>query len=119
MIHANELRLGNLVEYDNRTFAIDSISQEFPTLSTSEFGIGVVDYNNISPIPLTEEWLVKFGFQDYENSYILEYDGRDFTWTGSTYYIRWCGHAMDCQYVHQLQNLYFALTGNELTINEG
>jgi len=60
---ANELRIGNLVSYDGRIFEIDTIAKEFPTLNTIEFGIGVVDWENIEPIPLPEEWLIKFGFE--------------------------------------------------------
>lgn len=58
-----EVRYKNLVEYDGRIFEIDTIAEEFPTLNTAEFGIGVVDWNNLKPIPLTEEWLIRFGFE--------------------------------------------------------
>ena len=49
MIKANELRIGNLV-YDNLggTLKIKGISLES-------------DLSHIKPIPLTEEWLLKFG----------------------------------------------------------
>jgi len=58
-MEVRELRIGNLVSYDNRVFEIDTIAKEFPTLNTIDFGIGVVDWNNIKPIPITEEWLLK------------------------------------------------------------
>lgn len=64
MIKANELRLGNWVKYDNRYFQIHSIADVFPTLNTDEFGIGVVDYNNISPVELTPEILEAAGFDN-------------------------------------------------------
>jgi hypothetical protein len=128
---ANELRIGNLVKYDNRIFKIDSISTVFPTLNTDEFGIGVVDYNNIEPIPLTEDWLLKFGFENYKpanaNRYFKEgiyprsfafqfyKNGRVDFWyndfnVGNLNRIKY----NLLEYVHQLQNLYFALTGKEL-----
>jgi hypothetical protein len=59
MIQENELRIGNWVEHDKRHFKIDSISNVFPTLDTIEFGIGVVDWNNINGILLTKEILLK------------------------------------------------------------
>lgn len=59
MIDKKELRIGNSVMYDNRIFQISAITDEFPLLNTPEFGIGVVDWNNINPIPITEEALVK------------------------------------------------------------
>jgi hypothetical protein len=77
-----------------------------------------------NPIPLTDEWLIKFGVTDdkyikgwskigdfyiskiksgYElGSYDSEYDIGE--------------HKTEVKYVHQLQNLYFCLTGEELTI---
>lgn len=68
------------------------------------------------PIPLTEEWLLKLGFNKEECFYILkgvcledEYDGR----------YRLDGQS-DCfiKHVHQLQNLYFALTSVELEVKK-
>lgn len=74
------------------------------------------------PIPLTPEWLEIAGFENKTTS-----------WHTSKYFVKdryeyWLGEREDdnalfrndhylakCQYVHQLQNLYFALTGEELT----
>lgn len=58
-LNHKEFRVGNLVEYDGRVFEIDSVSEVLPTLNTIEFGIGVVDWNNLKPIPLNEDWLVR------------------------------------------------------------
>ena len=60
-LNHKEFRIGNLVEYDGRVFEIDSVSEVLPTLNTIEFGIGVVDWNNLEPIPLNEDWLVRLG----------------------------------------------------------
>jgi hypothetical protein len=117
---ANELRIGNLVSYDGRVFEIDTIAKEFPTLNTIEYGIGVVDWGNIEPIPLTEEWLLKFGFESFHK--------RDFKKKGlfiTTYFATpqtlvdddfGNKRVLELKYVHQLQNLYFALTNEELTM---
>ena len=89
---------------------------------------------DLEPIPLTEEWLIKFGFR--QGGYDLmewahkkhdriwfvgvESDCEDNTneWLGWNYNIEAEGDALDSQLyiktVHQLQNLYFALTGEEL-----
>jgi hypothetical protein len=86
-------------------------------------GIGVT-----YPIPLTEEWLIKLGFgKDDTNTYIHESlpsgtgvyfeSGNDWNFDDANI----CGDFDECihvklpQYVHQLQNLYFALTGKELS----
>ena len=63
MIQAKDLRIGNWVMYDNKIFEVDTISMEFPTLNTIEFGIGVVKWDKLNPIPLTEELLIKCGFK--------------------------------------------------------
>jgi hypothetical protein len=85
------------------------------------------------PIPLTEEWLLKFGFSttDYKNGYIgidhkvggiitdfvLTYPlvigefQKHFIWEHSKFKYK------ELKYVHQLQNLYFALTNEELSTN--
>ena len=104
---ANELRIGNYVN--------DSIG-----LITIGLNGNIKFADAYHPIPLTEEWLVKFGFEkttkwnnvqhtkgilQIRNLYILFVKGRNQSW-------------INLKHVHQLQNLYFALTGEELTINE-
>ena len=130
MIDIKELRIGNLVSYDGRVFEIDTIAKEFPTLNTIEFGIGVVDWMNINPIPLTEEWLIKFGFEkddvfDEFFTYLPIHDlcmdklsfrvDEGFICYESIKYRTLLKHI---QYVHSLQNLYFALTNQELEIKK-
>lgn len=72
------------------------------------------------PIPLTEEWLIKFGWTEEPNSQFIKF------WSKSGVTIT---HRHDLtpsvftfmeftnkiQYVHQLESLYYALTGEELT----
>lgn len=126
MIQANEVRIGNWIEYDNRFFQIDTIAEVFPTLNTGEFGIGVVDWNNIKPIPLTEEILFKCCFiLDFNDCY-TDVNGNFYLFinrgnvlglnNGNIYYSASKG-AIHIKYLHQLQNLYFALIGKELEIN--
>ena len=66
-------------------------------------------------IELTEEWLVKFGFKKFKNyndwsigGFIIHGRKRGFVFRKSVPVVK---------YVHQLQNLHFALTGKELEIN--
>jgi hypothetical protein len=130
---ASEVRIGNLVKYDKRVFEIDVIAHVFPTLNTAEFGIGVVDWNNIEPIPITEEWLFKFGFHlrdGFSNTFKLDvekhqYDCSKITYSEKEGLLRFSNGKEKgttliphIKYVHQLQNLYFALTGEELTIKQ-
>ena len=122
-MNAKEFRLCNYVEFENRIFQIDTIAEVFPTLNTAEFGIGVVDWNNLKPIPLTEEWLIKFGGIDtgYEIYIKAKTKIIEFKWSSKIVAtgVRngwYCKRYKHIKYVHQLQNLYFTLTGEELTI---
>jgi len=112
---ANELRIGNCISYDNRIFQIHTIADEYPTLNTIEFGIGVVDWNNIKPVNLNEEWYSKFDWGGFKQGYFNSYFYLDDR--GCLYY---CGDftGIVCKTVHHAQNLKFALTGEELTIKE-
>ena len=129
MIAANELRIGNWVMYDNRLFQIEAISRSLPCLNTDEFGIGVVDWNNINPIPLTPEILEKCGLKNVENpkqyGWYISVGNRELCWCHADYISLefkvgqlddFCDTIkdIDCKHLHQLQNLYFALTGEEL-----
>ena len=122
---ANELRIGNYVIYDNEVYQIDTIADVFPTLNTDKFGIGVVDWNNIKPVPLTEEWLIKFGFDkfhkmDWSIDGECSNDIKHSIWI-TTYFEKPLVRINDLdlpsiKYVHQLQNLFFALIQKELTL---
>ena len=133
MIQANELRIGNWVL--NKRY---KSGYEMQIESIGEFGLNielgydglnpVIDddcgFNECEPIPLTEEWMVKFGF--YE-----KYKSSSNRWNMKWFELHDCeddegnltgvfmyDFRIQIKYVHQLQNLYFALTGEELTINE-
>ena len=109
----NELRIGNYV----------SLHGILITMRDSDFNF---DESYFKPITLTEEWLLKFGFvrhhADYANDVIYIkniLDNTEFEWG---VYPNTLGSGIQIQnrnllkYVHQLQNLYFALTNKELTI---
>jgi hypothetical protein len=108
---ASELRIGNYIQ--NSHGAISNV------------GIvmlgGQYDYH---PIPLTEEWLLKFGFEKKYQTF--EFKGLNIDGTVVHFsFDKWCSEydiencdfieiPAECKHVHQLQNLYFALTNEEL-----
>lgn len=123
---ANELRLGNLVF--NKMREINQVC--FKITNTSEnsgMKINGISERFIQPIPLTEDWLLKFGFNKKINTrfcnaemfqicnkYIIAKPwGKNLMMFNNTLSR---GYLLDVKYVHQLQNLYFALTGKELLI---
>ena len=129
-----ELRIGNYLELQEIIFKVisidgrdnsiiaESINKECPSIITEI----------PKPIPLTEEWLLKFGFhqqigfikfigEKYTNSFEVAHNSLDKWYC----YFRNFNKGEqddfvllrnDLKYVHQLQNLYFELTGKELTI---
>jgi hypothetical protein len=109
-----DLRVGN---YLRDTLTGIERPATFKTLDAINYGRGIYD-----GIPLTEEWLVRLGFKhsyksidemgdiviELENENALIYRGLGDEWS--------YGFKSHIKYVHQLQNLYHALTGQELTI---
>lgn len=110
-MEAKELRIGNYVfGYSNEAheiFDADDLQHS-------------VSYN---PIQITEEWLVKLGFEANKTGYRIKTSaGVQIIFESRTgvIYIGLARTAVSSfiEYVHQLQNLYFALTGEELTITK-
>jgi hypothetical protein len=121
---ASELRLGNLFTEEYTNSIIQVIQLETDKIF---FSLKFVSQWQAKPIPLTEEWLLKFGFEkNFNNFYekLINKDEDDFigklTDYGFAYYIDKKDNypLIYIKYVHQLQNLYFALTSEELTIKE-
>lgn len=123
-MEANELRIGNYATDSIQTGAITVFNNDACVLKHKS-GIVKCRISDLSPVPLTEEWLFKFGFirhhRDYSNGiiYIKNVpDNTKFEWgvypnkLGSGIQIK---NRILLHSVHQLQNLYFALTGEELT----
>jgi hypothetical protein len=100
---ANELRIGNFIYNErNEIFKVNWITEMIESQSNA--------------IPITEEWLLKFGFAS--NPYVDRYEKREIhiecnKTKGETQL--WIEGMPHIKHVHQLQNLYFALTGEELT----
>jgi hypothetical protein len=122
----SELRIGNLIFDNHREIVVDvdinilrSITNNNPCL--------------YKPIPLTEEWLLKFGFEKLNTKMsdcfvfqkglwrVAIKDNIEKTYEWVLWHERispptWCLSRFE--YLHQLQNLYFSLTGEELTVKE-
>jgi hypothetical protein len=128
-LQAKELRIGNWVESAN----YKKIKREIKDYSVEVIRAGDIHHletfpnsKSIKPIPLTEEWLLKFGFL-----HSLRLDDFMFKKGNDCFQIQPYKEGFSnsvlyndmeivdrLQHVHQLQNLYFALTGEELTIDE-
>lgn len=108
-LKANELRIGNF--YDHNGFVNEA------TPNTIE-EVWIAERSWVKPIPLTEEWLLKFGFEcvftNDDHHYYLE--SIDLSLDRSYQPFGIGKYKLKFEYVHQLQNLYFALTGEELIL---
>jgi len=113
---ASELRIGNYLS--------DSKGGHRTVLSIHpdwyEHSYGATLFSDAAPIPLTEEWLLKLGWEKTSFGSEIAFKCRGQLiyeeWINGVYHIRFHATNKRIQYVHQLQNLYFALQDEELTI---
>ena len=109
---ANELRIGNLVYLWHNALEYSEFEANYTAIRQIHQGIEAY-----TPIPLTEEWLLKFGFEKDCDIYTLGVytmysdDNNDLYFC----FFMYGDWEKKIEHVHQLQNLYFALTGEELT----
>lgn len=133
-IKENEIKIGNYILYLNELYVVDGIKYE-PNAPTHKYRIAfkTIDgklrnakmTNWIEAIPLDEDLLKKLGwiwnekmnsFEKHPNGdarMVLEYRKINGSYTMYNYVLK----AMIAErifYVHQLQNLYFCLTGKDL-----
>ena len=115
-----ELRIGNWINTIEGFAQVKAVSDDGSLATSIMTGGDLLGWT--TSIPLTEEWLFKFGF-DYDTetkswSLLTSLEKFDYLFEISNKYQEYFQPdfmALDIVYVHQLQNLYFALTGNELT----
>lgn len=111
-----ELRIGNLI------YATDGTIKEV-TIEALKYIEQYTGIHQAKPIHLSEEWLLKFGF---DRHIVTKEDNQIWrkTWDEGVFDLEqiisfFFGHPMysvQIKYVHQLQNLYFSLTQKELAI---
>lgn len=149
MIKASELVIGNIVwesslftpgPDDFEEIVVGAINDIDKVVLDSQNNI--YSYDCLYPIPLTVEWLERFGFIGLnhlgrrEYSLVIDEELTIEVCFGDQLIVRLViindnydeninlgqfvtyRHIRGCNYLHQLQNLYFALTGEELTIKK-
>lgn len=129
MIEANELRIGNYIKdiKHNRLVQYHSIEGSWNSVRVNyKQGSGIYTLNlensilqnkcQIEPIPLTEEILLKCGFEKEENKsfaagtevifYTFKKDGFIYNTIQQQW---WFGNQIetDIDYLHELQNIYY------------
>ena len=127
-MEAKELRIGNYVR--SKTCGVLKVEQieNFTSINDVNGKFLDLDYwtNSCVPIPLDCELLVLFGFEYAGNlfdcnlykkdKYVVSVIKGEFKFSlkedPKSKYV----HLKEIKHAHQLQNLYFALTGEELTL---
>ncbi len=136
-----ELRIGNLAQDQNgnilevRGIKVGNI--HYYVIDRSKYPLN--EGWQAEPIPLTEEWLLKFGFECEEDIFFKLPFPENISWCRDFAFILFNGvfggveiityhdkskqkvfheHTVYIKHVHQLQNLYYALTGEELEIKK-
>ena len=128
-MNVKELRIGNLISHSSgKTLIVDEIHNVGAMASfLSEKGSVTAGVQFFEPIPITAEWLERLGFSFNRSVAVFDEFQK-----GNIVYMVWKNGRKDlgldtnvvsygnkhikCQFVHQLQNLYYALCGEELTL---
>lgn len=120
---ATDLRLGNLILFTEEIEVVDII-----TLDQMNSYNGDATNLGYEAIPLTEDILLKCGFnldKDFNawqtpHDFHIRVEDNELKQKNKVFWIYFDeqeDHPITCIFeLHQLQNLYFALTGEELTI---
>ena len=117
---SNEFRIGNLIHWESKNGVTPP-----QDIAINWSMLGNIDLQNAfckdyTPIPITIEWLERFGFEEGK-MLIDNAPKRWLQWSFATEF--WIENSdkdtmheiINVRYVHQLQNLYFALTEKELS----
>lgn len=144
IIELKELRIGNILSYKGKLVEVSNLSLDID--DEYDHIIGFVDFSknsneiadwnralagDLKRIPLKEKWLEILGFEK-EGGYNLKINKQSSTGINASgawldgFHNEWYfvfsqkqnKFYLKIKYVHELQNLYFALTGEDLQINE-
>ena len=122
-LQAEDLRIGNWYHSVKWNKPVRLTAEDIYNLVANADGANISSYISgmFTPIPLTEDWLKRFGYlrdeiykQYYNPGSTMPIYRRGVYWnTSATSLI-----SKDFQYVHQLQTLYHSLTGTDLKQNK-
>lgn len=118
MIDTKDIRMGNLVlDKHGKPSRVSEIAK---TGIKVEGGPGTYRQyaGEFSPININAEWLIKLGLKMggpniNATNFSIDGFGVSYHYDDSGYY----SHNAKLSFVHQIQNLYYALTGKELKVN--
>lgn len=113
---SNELRIGNYLYYKGTEY-IATVELIHNKHFDCRDELGLFTPNAIyEPIEITERWLKMFGFKPRKDAEWCYEKGLIMVNAGNHMIVHICDKVTSVKYVHQLQNLYHSITGNELSI---
>ena len=131
MIQLQELRIGNCVRSYSKNdliFTVKCLNDTFAEIEHVDKDGTIynssVDYENLIPIPLTEEILLKFRYKKirdneflFDNHFIIfikesEIDFCLYNSEGNDFFV------CEIQFAHELQNLHFSIRKEELKFKD-
>ena len=124
---AEELRIGNWVNlYDDFNSQVTGLTntKKVWCVKNPHDENCAWEADKIKPIPLTEKWLLKFGWGKSDDHELGDNSNENFGFYYDYHFnvfrlecdteLNGCDFNLPIKYVHQLQNLYFALTNEEI-----
>lgn len=126
MIKENDLRLNNLVKWNDTVQKITAIAFGNCLLDkhpTADYPVKLIE---IEPVQLTEKILLSCGFKERKSVfgywiYEIKFQHTVFSVEevdlGLCYFYIGNTHVSQTKNVHELQNLYFSITGEELVFS--
>jgi hypothetical protein len=125
----NELRVGNLVSINGQNIVVESICQDGINVYNGAYdgnSLGIScehEFLEIEGVIPDESLIVRFGFDRLYDKYFGLYAGKFtiryiYTYSGGTWYFELEEERLNLKFAHQLQNLYFALVGEELVLQD-
>lgn len=130
MIPIHELFVGAYVSYNNCTWIVSAIHSPYPNknkrfsdnyvVELLSDGLISVPIEEIVPIYLTDEWMLRFSFDNYSGAWFRDdlnlYLKKPYI-ESEAFYVKTSSldKITSVIYVHQLQSLYQSITGKELT----
>lgn len=130
MIDIKELRIGNILKGENGPVIVSILSDDnrVAVKYPNHAPLFAQDAKEMSiePIPLTEDILLKCGFERYSLGFIINFPGCNLRSRRimvakvlNTYSISWACFdtpRIRIKYLHELQNLFYDLTKTELNV---
>lgn len=126
-MEGKDLRIGNIISFKGEPVEVikiygSGLVQVFS--ETFQFWDADIQDGEAEPIPLSEGWLNKFGFKkDHHGYYFEDINSLSFSIDKDGKFLpcyndRVINQHLRIFHLHQLQNLYYVLTGQDITINQ-